>query len=336
MKVNGRVLPTGSEVFVGRVRGSDVAGIDYVYVGSVNPTCFGMVIRAFFVSWIAAFAVTGCARDGAEPPLMSYADYPDVTHSVPYVLQYENERSRGALLYYGSRHTNNAADPQVAEIQSLWESFRPTLALNEGGSPPAEKSLASAMQYGEAGLVRYLAVRDGVRVESLEPNVRVEFGRALKAGHSPTTVKIFWAMRFYVSYRRANPGDFTDEFMARALNQRTGHAALDGPPSDVAGFARSYAALFPDRPDWKTMPDEYLDPASTATVLNLISREVSIARDEHMVRLIADAVQRGERVFAVVGASHVVFQKSKLAWHLPGLTRPSADARFPLTDMTTP
>jgi len=307
-----------------------------VIVGSADPTYFEMAIRAVLVSWIAAFAVAGCARDGAEPPLMSYADYPEAVHPVPYVLSHERAGSRGALLYYGSRHTYDPADPQVAEIQSLWESFRPTLALNEGGSPPAATSVAAAMKFGEAGLVRYLAQRDGVPVESLEPSVQVEFGRALKAGYSPTTVKVFWAMRFYVSYRRANPGASAEEFMARALNQNTGHPVLDGPPTDVTDFARAYADLFPDSPDWKSMPDEYLDPASSATVLNLISCEVSIARDEHMVRLIADAVQRGERVFAVVGASHVVIQESKLAWRLPGLSIRPADARFPRAEKTVP
>lgn len=286
-----------------------------------------MLERAGVVCCVLFGFGSACARQAVEPPLMSYAAYPRVTHPVPYVLEYDGPR--GALLYYGSRHTYDAADPQVIEIQSLWESFRPTLAFNEGGSPPAEESVASAMQYGEAGLVRYLAARDDVRVESLEPTVLGEFGRAWKAGHSPTTVKIFRVMRFYVSYRRAHPGASAEEFIARALNQSTGHPALDGPPTTVAEFARAYAAIFPDSPDWKTMPEEYLDPASSATVLNRISCEVSIARDEHMVRLIADAVQRGERVIAVVGASHLVIQEGKLAWRLPGLHRVPGSRRMP-------
>lgn len=298
----------------------------------------GVIISRFqltsFVLFILQFIGAGCKRPAVEPLLMSYADYSRVEHPVPYILRFE--RSHGALLYYGARHTYDASDAQVAEVQSLWKSFRPTLALNEGGSPPAELSVSGAMRFGEAGLVRYLARRDGVPVESLEPSVQVEFARALNAGHAPTTVKVFWAMRFYVSNRRANPGASAEEFMARALNQNTGHPVLDGPPTDVADLSRAYAALFPDFPDWKSMPDEYLDPASSTTVLNRISSDVSIARDEHMVRRIADAVRRGERVFAVVGASHVVIQESKLAWLLPGLSIRPVDARFPRAEKTTP
>ncbi len=139
-----------------------------------------------------------------------------------------------------------------------------------------------------------------------------------------------------ISYRRANPGASDEEFMVRALNQNTGYPVLDGPPTTVRDLARVFAGLFPNRPDWKSMPDEYLDPASSATVLHRISRDVSIARDEHMVRRIADAVQRGERVFAVVGASHVIIQESKLASRLPGLSIRPVDARFLRAEKTTP
>src|ERR1043165_8170673 len=36
------------------------------------------------------------------------------------------------LRYFGSRHTNDTADAQIAEIDSIWRAFRPTVAFYEG------------------------------------------------------------------------------------------------------------------------------------------------------------------------------------------------------------
>src|SRR6185436_4162457 len=45
----------------------------------------------------------------------------------PYVL--ELSTPQGALLYYGAHHTDDPADPQLAEIRARWAEFRPTVAL---------------------------------------------------------------------------------------------------------------------------------------------------------------------------------------------------------------
>jgi hypothetical protein len=48
----------------------------------------------------------------------------------PYVLCLGRGPAR--MLYIGARHTSEARDPQLAEIERLWAEFQPTVALCEG------------------------------------------------------------------------------------------------------------------------------------------------------------------------------------------------------------
>jgi len=54
------------------------------------------------------------------------------------------------------------------------------------------------------------------------------------------------------------------------------------------------------------------DPTRTEHLTQRIARDSSSARDRYMAEKLVDAVQRHRRVFAVMGASHVVMQEPAL------------------------
>jgi hypothetical protein len=84
-------------------------------------------------------------------------------------------RAGGALLYYGAAHSRDPQHPQFAEIEARWKGFKPTVAFYEGPSRPiADSATDTIMRFGESGYVRWLARRDGARVERLEPEVQSE------------------------------------------------------------------------------------------------------------------------------------------------------------------
>lgn len=64
---------------------------------------------------------------------------------------------------------------------------------------------------------------------------------------------------------------------------------------------------FPDESDWRTLPDT--ERVVLLVEVGNVSRQV---RGQHMVRTLVELVNRGERVFAVVGASHVILQEPVL------------------------
>ena len=116
-----------------------------------------------------------------------------VQANIPYVLK--DETRAGALLLYGAAHSSDPAHPQFAEICRQWTEFRPTVALNEGGSPcftgDADRSIS---RNGEAGLVVYLAVANRTPVVTFEPPLAAEIA-ALRPRFSPEQIAVFYVLR---------------------------------------------------------------------------------------------------------------------------------------------
>ena len=83
-------------------------------------------------------------------------------------------------------------------------------------------------------------------------------------------------------------------------------------PSSLSEIEDSVASLIPDLKDWTKVPAEWFVPFRTDSYTNHVARRLSEYRNSHMVKLLIDAVNRQERVFAVVGASHVVMQERVL------------------------
>src|SRR5690606_19910502 len=52
----------------------------------------------------------------------------------PYIIEATHEPG-GKLLYYGSSHFYDPDDPMIKDIEDKWHSFKPDIALWEGGIP---------------------------------------------------------------------------------------------------------------------------------------------------------------------------------------------------------
>jgi hypothetical protein len=126
-------------------------------------------------------------------------------------------------------------------------------------------------------------------------------------------VKLFYALRQVVQHRREQNTEPLDRYLERFL-ERLGHVrGLEGVPRSLSEFERSIVRQFGTRlPDWRRVPDAWLRPTRQGAFTNEIHRRVSEYRDRHMIQLLAGEVRRGQRVFAVVGFSHVVMQEPAL------------------------
>jgi hypothetical protein len=222
----------------------------------------------------------------------------------PYVLRLERGPAR--ILYIGARHTSDAADPQLAEVERLWAGFQPTVALCEGrartfrfASRPATGTLH------ESELVRILAQRDGVPLYSLEPAYEAEVNGLLRQ-FEPRLVATYLTLRVFTSEARGYDGD-RDGLARHLLRKRTDVAGLRGSLSSIDELDAYWRERFPAGPDWRALRDTESMPLLVE--VGHLSREI---RGEHMVRALVDLAARGEHVLAVVGASHVIRQELAL------------------------
>jgi hypothetical protein len=272
---------------------------------------------------VAILAVSNLTQgQQADPPatpsaeLMTFEEYVRIKHDVPYIL--ELSTAKGALLYFGSRHTYDPGDPQVRQIEALWRGFRPDVALFEGGNPEdrnpwVTKDKREMREFGEPGLVVFLATRDNVPVRTFEP-ARGDEAAFLRRTFSLEQIKLFYVLRQVPQFRQSQQDDSIENMANHMLEWLSHMPSLEGAPRNLPEFEASYARLFPGGPNWRQAPQSWSDPAAirSATYTNHLAAKLARFRDQHIIQVLVEEVNRGQRVFAVVGASHVVMQEPVL------------------------
>ncbi|HEX8367455.1 MAG TPA: hypothetical protein VF604_02725 [Pyrinomonadaceae bacterium] len=267
---------------------------------------FLILIFAIMLLSSAIFAQT-------EPEIMSYKEYGKIKHKRPYVLKFK--KGNGELLYFGIGHAYRFDDPQISELEKQFLKFRPTLVLNESGTPPALETAKEAIErYGEPGLMSFLAKKHGIPIKSLDPPRLEEIKYILGTGRwTLEQVMLFYILRRVPeNNKKVNPQapDAMVEEMLKAVAKTPGFGGL---PKTVAEFEASVKKHLPAVADWRKIDQKIFDPNPD---LGLFTNDIADAsvnfRGKFMVKLLTAEVEKGERVFAVVGASHVVKQESAL------------------------
>jgi hypothetical protein len=253
--------------------------------------------------------LSGCGRRG-DPVIMSYEEYRTLEICSPYPLQLT--AGRGELFYFGVEHTACPSHPQLIQLEQAWSAFHPDIAFSEGGVWPLTPNRDEAISnFGEGGLLRFLAHRDSVPIFSLEPS-RIEEVLKLRREFEAEEIKIFYVLRQAVQYRRGHKEASLDDYTAEVLQELSQVIGLEDLPRNLVELENSCHRHFPDLKDWRQAPAEWFDPTLDGSIMNRISRAVSLIRDVYMVKLLTEEVKQGRRVFAVVGYSHVVMQENAL------------------------
>lgn len=259
---------------------------------------------------MVAVLLAACACAARGPVIMAWDEYARRSVQWPYVLTFET--TNGTLLYYGARHTYTPADTQVQQLEQAWACFRPTMAFNEGGNPPVETSRDAAVEkYGEAGLVRFLAARDDVPVASLDPD-RAEEVAHLRKRFTPEQVKLFFLLRNAAQFADRRGAEGVDAELQRVLTIHNATPGLGVAPRTLPEVVAAFGERFPDA-DYRRTPLRWFDPMRSETFLNEVSRSDSEFRDRAMIAILERSIADGQRVFAVVGGTHVVMQERALA-----------------------
>ena len=223
----------------------------------------------------------------------------------PYVLSLEYYP--GELEYVGSKHTSDAEHPQLKEIESRWNQFKPTVALCEGRARMYR--FASRVETGhlsESELVRILAYQNGVTLYTLEPTYSDEVAGLLEK-FDAEMVATYMTLRVYASEASSVSKSDQDGLALGLMHKRTDVDGLKQTFKTLEDLDGYWRKTFPDAPDWRTLRDTESIPKLRG--VGDLSREI---RGQQMVSTIVELVKNGERVFAVVGASHVIRQEPSL------------------------
>lgn len=274
-------------------------------------------VAAVVCSSTVLSAQPGSAAECLER-IVAFADRPALV-SPDYSLDLSSHGG-GRLVYIGAAHSTEPAHPQFAHIDAEWSRASPTVVFYEG---PARGEGATAdetiREFGESGFVRFLAKRDGARIERLEPDPRAEGAFVLQT-FSPEQVKLFYVLREVARLReRRGLGEAQLREAAEQMLRQTAalFPELAGMVGSVEELEAAYRRYWTEPTEWWMAPGRWFDPGVSSeetggVFTNEINRASSEFRDRHMVEVLLREVRRGERVFAVVGRDHVAAQSAAL------------------------
>jgi hypothetical protein len=274
-----------------------------------QATPLSISIPKILISLLISLGSFSCSRFN-HGKLLTWQEYVEHPRTGPYILELDKER--GSLFYYGAFHKVNPKDPQFEDIEQKWEQFRPTYAFCEGRIWPLEESRAQAIRsYGEQGLVTYLAARDGVPVKCIDPSIS-EQTQFLRNQYPPHQIKIYFILR-QASINKMLRREEKNEDDARLLlskMERFGGSRYF--PATLVEFESMFSQIFSELDNWQNIPYSYFQSSEKGGFLAEIHQKLIHYRDQTMVKKVTKALKKGERVFAVVGRSHVFKQQAVL------------------------
>jgi hypothetical protein len=251
-----------------------------------------------------------CCSSYNHGRLLTWQEYIEHPRSGPYILELDKER--GSLFYYGAFHKVDPKDPQFEDIEQKWEQFRPTYAFCEGRIWPLEESRAQAIRsYGEQGLITFLAARDGIPVKCIDPSISEQI-QFLWNQNPPHHIKIYFVLRQAAINKilgREGRNEDDARLLLRKMERFGGSRYF---PATLLEFEGMFSRLFPELDNWQNIPYAYFQSSGKGGFLADIHRKLIEYRDQTMIKKVTQALKRGERVFAVVGRSHVFKQQNIL------------------------
>lgn len=266
-------------------------------------------VTMLILSLVYSLLLFSCASVRSNQ-LMSWEDYVRQPRNNPYILEL-NKRG-GSLFYYGAFHKVDPSHPQFADIEQRWENFEPTLAYCEGNIWPLEESRTKAIEnYGEQGLVTFLAARDGIQIECIDPSLK-EQAIYLYKYFPPHLIKAYYVMRQAAINRMLKRDILASKYVNRYFRKFRQIEGFHNFPSNFDDYERMVSMLFPDLEEWQQIPYFYFHCKNSGGFLVDIHRKLNEYRDQFMVKKVVQALKNGQRVFAIVGRSHVVIQEAAL------------------------
>ena len=256
-------------------------------------------------------SLLSCSSSAPYPQLMTLKEYYRLPGGSPYILHLES--NQGSLLYYGALHTFNPQDPQIRRIEELWNNFHSSEAYCEGNVWPLEKNRSEAIKkFGEQGLLRFLSARDKVTYRCLDPSLAQQTRFLIKKRFLTYQIKIYFILRRTAIERRLPFKKDYLETPQRLLRQLGSFLHLRGPVQNLNDLKEKVAAQFIDLKDWSQIPWRYFYSRKEGKFLARIHQELTDYRNRVMLERLIKSLKRGERVFALVGRSHVVSQEQIL------------------------
>ena len=219
-------------------------------------------------------------------------------HRRPYIYTI-NAKTGGKVIVVGTEHLNDPEHKQFDSIRNYWASNNPTIALVEGRLGFYCKWLHNPIEkFGEGGLTAKLAKENNVDLYTWEPTREDEI-ELLKTKYSAKKLAMFYSLRPFFGISKEERQNKPEDILQKLIDERTDYDYLKGAITSWEEIDSIWKQDFPDI-DWKNFSTGYGWPGYFHDIWN----SSNLTRDEHMIQIILECIDKGETVFVTMGASH--------------------------------
>ena len=218
------------------------------------------------------------------------------------------------LAFLGTNHTFDPDHAQIGGIETAFKRFKPSLVLTEGGLwPVADTQQQTIRQYGEMGLVTFMAKKAGIAIRSADAPTKDEIKYALNE-HEASLVKLYYALRLVPQWAKQETGLGMDENMNKLLKNGIDGELVEVAPRNISELEQICLRHIPELLDWRSVQHNLSFDGGKVSILNEVDRTVNQFRNDYMEKMILEGIQANQDVFIIAGVTH-------LAKIMPGLTK---------------
>ncbi len=258
--------------------------------------------------------------------------YAQLPHRAPFLAQFRQGKKQ--LSYIAAAHELGPENETFATIDDAIERGKPQLLILEGfetssGESPQfiqDEALKAADKHfkksGECLYSAYHAMAANIPFMGGEAPTTAVFEHMASLGYTAKDVMAFYLLRITPQWRKeglVNANNF-DEYAARYLkkSQEFSHIPAEEHLS-VEEFKNWYAKHNSTGLDYLSIDAQKMSPvhAPDASYFERMQADVSIPREAHLDRTIADALTKYDRVMVVYGNGHYV-QSAPVLEHMFG------------------
>jgi hypothetical protein len=233
-------------------------------------------------------------------PVRSYSELEKLNIPLPYIRYYGKDSS---LLVYGSNHTTDYNDPQIADIEAKISRFKPTLILYEGDGIETASNKIEAITYFEMGLVKYLADSVKIHCLNIEPPTKAKYAN-LRKTFSLDEV-LLATLGLQITMMQIRQEDFEKAFpaMISALVQEG--LPLTPEQQKLEYFYLTYKNYFKMPFSYENFDSRNIQAKYNRTSLNRVNQKANEFRDQYIIGLVEDLLKTG-KVYLQIGGWHAI------------------------------
>ncbi|MDY3351387.1 hypothetical protein PG357_05235 [Riemerella anatipestifer] len=259
-------------------------------------------MQLFFSTVFSMLFIFIYGQDKTLFPTLPYNSIKSKNIELPYIKFYGKDST---LLVFGSNHTNDFYNPQIKQIKEIIQSYQPTVILYEGDGIATENNQKETVEsFFEMGLAKYLADSLSIKSINIEPNTEKKY-KYLKRKYKTEDILIA-TLGLQITMMQYNNENFESLFPTMISDLEKEGLKLSKKQKSLSYFYKLYQKKLGKSFSYENFDSREIQSKYNNTIFNKINQDANLFRDQHIIALTKELLDKKEKVFLLVGGWHAI------------------------------